>query len=211
MNTLINGYRFQFLPGTNPEAVPLLLLHGTGGDESSLMAVGRAIAPDAPLLGVRGTSVEGTITRWFRRFGEGIFDKEDVARRADELASFIEIASVKLRFASMPIVVGYSNGANISSALLMRQPEMLHSAVLMRAMDTIEPSPGLALTGKRILFLNGADDPLAPPESRGLMMAKMTAAGAEITEQITGPGHDIGMNDAVAAREWLSLPAAKVA
>lgn len=211
MIDVINGYHILFEPGRDPAATPLLLLHGTGGDESNLMPLGRAIAPDAPLLGVRGTVMEGTITRWFKRYGEGRFDLEDAARRADELATFIEIASVKLRFATMPVAVGYSNGANLSSALLMRRPEMLHSAVLMRAMDTVMPVPGLDLAGKRVLFLNGASDPLGPADSRARMVAKMTAAGAEVTEKVTGLGHDIGMADAVAAREWLSLPEAKVA
>lgn len=211
MHETLNDYHIQFEPGTDADAVPLLLLHGTGGDESSLLSLGRAISPDAPLLGVRGTLMEGMITRWFRRFGEGVLDLDDAARRADDLATFIEIAAVKLCFASMPIAVGYSNGANIASALLMRRPEMLHAAILMRGMDTLDPEPGLDLGGKRILFLNGADDPLAPPESRARMVAKMRTAGAEVAEQITGPGHDIGMDDALAAQTWLRLPAAKVA
>jgi phospholipase/carboxylesterase len=206
MINAINGHHIRFQPGSNPEATPLLLLHGTGGDESSLLELGRAIAPDAPLLGVRGSVLEGATTRWFRRFAEGVLDMEDVTRRADELAAFIEIAAVKLRFGAMPIAVGYSNGANITSALLMRRPDVIGSAVMMRAMDTIGPVPGLSLAGKRVLFLSGAHDPLAPSESRALMVAKMRAAGAEIDEKITGPGHEIGMADAVAAREWLSLP-----
>jgi phospholipase/carboxylesterase len=211
MTKLINGYHIQFEPGRDPEATPLLLLHGTGGDESSLMVLGRAIAPEAPLLGVRGTVMEGPTTRWFRRFGEGILDMEDVTRRADELATFIELASIKLRFATVPIAIGYSNGANISSALLMRHPEMLHAAVLMRGMDTINPLPGLRLDGKRVLFLNGANDPLAPPDSRARMVAKMTTAGADVAEMVTGPGHDIGMADAEAARRWLRLAEPRVA
>ncbi len=211
MNDVINGYQIQFDPGRDPLAAPLLLLHGTGGDESSLMPLGRIIAPDAPLLGVRGTVMEGSITRWFRRYGEGRLDLDDAARRADELAAFVEIAIVKLRLAAMPIAVGYSNGANMSSALLMRKPEMLQAAILMRAMDTIAPAPGLSLDGKPILFLNGAQDPLGPAQSRAVMVAKMRAAGADITEQITGAGHDIGLNDARAAREWLSQRPAQVA
>ncbi|MGL4438653.1 MAG: alpha/beta hydrolase, partial [Bosea sp. (in: a-proteobacteria)] len=100
MTDQINGYHIRFERGRDPEAMPLLLLHGTGGDESSLMALGRAMAPDASLLGVRGTVLEGPTTRWFRRFGEGILDMDDVIRRADELATFIELASIKLRFAT---------------------------------------------------------------------------------------------------------------
>ncbi len=207
----LNGYHIQFEPGTDADAAPLLLLHGTGGDESSLMTLGRAMAPTAPLLGVRGSQMEGTITRWFKRFGEGRFDLEDAALQADRLAGFIEIAVVKFRFASMPVAVGYSNGANIASAVLMRNPHVFDSAVLMRGMNSIPPVSGLELGGKRILYLSGANDPLAPPESRAIMVSNMRAAGADVTEHVTGPGHDIGMEDAIAARDWLNLPSARVA
>lgn len=204
MNDVINGYHIQFEPGRDPLAAPLLLLHGTGGDESSLMPIGRIIAPDAPLLGVRGTVKEGPSTRWFRRFAEGHLDLEDATRRADELANFIDVAVVKLRLSAMPIAIGFSNGANIGSALLMRAPQQVQAAILMRAMDTIPPAPGLTMDRKPVLFLNGAIDPFGPAASRALMVAKMRAAGADVTEEVTGAGHDIGINDARAAREWLS-------
>jgi hypothetical protein len=45
MSTLAFIHRFE--AGTRPEARPLLLLHGTGGDENDLVPLGRAIAPDA--------------------------------------------------------------------------------------------------------------------------------------------------------------------
>ena len=37
----------RFVPGTDPAATPLLLLHGTGGDEEDLIPLGRAVAPGA--------------------------------------------------------------------------------------------------------------------------------------------------------------------
>ncbi len=203
MHETLNGHHILHSPGGDPSAVPLLLLHGTGGDESSLMALGRQMSRAATLLGVRGKVLEGSVTRWFSRFGEGLFDLEDVARRADDLANFIEIAAVKLRFPHMPLAVGYSNGANIAGAVLMRQPGVLSGAVLMRGMNSLPPAPNLNLAGKRILYLNGAHDPLAPPESRAVIIANMRTAGADVSEQVTGAGHDIGSLDAEAARAWI--------
>ena len=87
----------RFEKGAEPDARPLLLLHGTGGDENDLMPLGRMIAPAAPLLSLRGKVLENGMPRFFRRFAEGVFDEDDVRRRAQELADFVEQARSPLR------------------------------------------------------------------------------------------------------------------
>ena len=94
---------------------PLLLLHGTGGDENDLLPLARMIAPTASLLSPRGKVLENGMPRFFRRLAEGVFDEEDVRRRANELADFVTNARARYGIAS-PIALGYSNGANIAAA-----------------------------------------------------------------------------------------------
>ena len=53
----------RFEPGADPNAPPLLLLHGTGGDENDLIGLGRMVAPDAALLSPRGEA-PGSTGRW---------------------------------------------------------------------------------------------------------------------------------------------------
>src|SRR5687767_9727854 len=67
----------------------LFLLHGTGGDESDLIPLGRELAPDANLLSPRGKVLESGMPRFFKRLAMGRFDLEDLALRTDELAVFI--------------------------------------------------------------------------------------------------------------------------
>jgi phospholipase/carboxylesterase len=143
------------------------------------------------------------MTRWFKRFGEGQFDLADMAARAKELAGFIAAARERHGFVQAPIALGYSNGANIAAALLMRHPDALSDAILMRAMNGLAPAPGLDLTGKRVLFLSGAHDPLAPEASRALLKSALTQAGASVSETIAAPGHALTMQDALAAKAWL--------
>ncbi len=71
----------RFEPGTGADARPLLLLHGTGGNEDDLLPIGRMVAPHSPLLSPRGKVLEGGMPRFFRRLAEGVFDEEDVRRR----------------------------------------------------------------------------------------------------------------------------------
>ena len=86
------SYVHRFEKGTEADARSLLLLHGTGGDENDLVPLGRMVAPGAPLLSARGKVLENGMPRFFRRFGEGIFDEDDLRRRANELADFVEEA-----------------------------------------------------------------------------------------------------------------------
>lgn len=111
----------RFAPGRS--ARTLLLLHGTGGDETDLLSLGQALDPDAALLSPRGQGLENGMPRFFRRLAEGVFDEEDVKRRAHELADFIDDAAGLYQFdQSKLIAVGYSNGAHIASAILFLRP-----------------------------------------------------------------------------------------
>src|SRR5690242_11337686 len=78
-----------FRPATVEGLPPVLLLHGTGGDETDLIALGEAVAPGAALLSPRGQVLENGMPRFFQRLAEGVFDEEDVRRRAGDLARFI--------------------------------------------------------------------------------------------------------------------------
>ena len=68
--------------------------------------------------------------RFFRRLAEGVFDEDDVRRRADELADFVDAAREAYGLAA-PIAVGFSNGANIAAAVLQLRPDVLAGAVLL--------------------------------------------------------------------------------
>ena len=114
--TLSLSFIHRFEKGAEPDAPPLLLLHGTGGDENDLVPLGRMIAPAAPLLSPRGKVLENGMPRFFRRFAEGRFDEDDIRQRAQELADFIEEARAHYGIAA-PIALGYSNGPNIAAAL----------------------------------------------------------------------------------------------
>ena len=101
----------------------LLLLHGTGGDENDLIPLGQQLLPGAALLSVRGRVLENGMPRFFRRLAEGVFDLEDLQRRTEELAEFIDIARRTVCSGDNKIIaVGYSNGANIAASLIFAIP-----------------------------------------------------------------------------------------
>src|SRR2546422_1114596 len=142
----------------------LLLLHGTGGDEEDLIPLGRGLLPGAGLLSPRGKVLERGAPRFFRRIAEGVFDQEDLARRTEELAQFIEAAAKTYDLDLQGIVaVGFSNGANIAGSLLLRRPGLVRGAVLLSPMVPFEPDRLPDLTGTSVFIGAGRADSMAPP------------------------------------------------
>jgi phospholipase/carboxylesterase len=68
------GFVHRFIPATAGSSRVLLLLHGTGGDESDLIPIGRELDEAAAVLSPRGKVLENGMPRFFRRLGEGVFD-----------------------------------------------------------------------------------------------------------------------------------------
>src|SRR5919206_2125505 len=113
------GFIHSFVPAQESDpSLTLLLLHGTGGNETDLLSLGRSLAPGAALLSPRGKVLENGMPRFFRRFAEGQFDQQDLALRTDELAEFVGSAAAQYGFDPRQLfAVGFSNGANIASSL----------------------------------------------------------------------------------------------
>ncbi|MEH2482222.1 phospholipase/carboxylesterase [Nitrobacteraceae bacterium AZCC 2161] len=192
----------RFAPGNRREAAPLLLLHGTGGDESDLLPLGEAIAPGAALLSPRGKVLEHGMPRFFRRLAEGVFDEDDVRRRANELADFVVEARQHYDLAA-PIALGYSNGANIAAAMLLLRPEALAGAVLLRAMVPLRDVPKVDLAGKPVLIVSGQSDPIIPPSNSQRLAAMLASAGADVRHRTLPVGHQLSQADLTVAKEWL--------
>jgi phospholipase/carboxylesterase len=198
----------RFIPGpAGSTAQTLLLLHGTGGDENDMIPLGRDLDPTAALLSPRGNVLENGMPRFFRRLAEGIFDEEDLIRRAHELADFVGTAAA--RYAIDPkgmIAVGYSNGANIAAAILLLRPEVFSAAILFRAMVPLVPASLPNLAQAPVLISSGKQDPIVPVENAQRLAAMLQAAGAEVTLRFEPAGHALVFGDIEAAKEWLKNP-----
>lgn len=193
----------RFEPGADPSRPPLLLLHGTGGDESDLLPLGRMVAPGASLLSPRGQVLEGAMPRFFRRLSEGVFDEDDLVARTHELADFVGDARQRYGLAA-PIAVGFSNGANIAASLLLLRPEVLAGAALLRAMSPFVAPPSASIGGNPVLMLSGALDPIVPETNARQLAATLTTAGAVVEHRTLPVGHGLSQADIGILREWLS-------
>jgi phospholipase/carboxylesterase len=197
------GFVHEFVPGADPAKPPLLLLHGTGGDERDLIPLARRVAPGHTLLSPRGQVNEQGMTRFFRRSPDGVWDVPDLKARTGELAAFIKRAITAYRIAK-PIALGYSNGANVAWSVLLREPGLLAGAVLLRAMLPFDPRPLPDLRGLPVLLIAGTYDELIPVERAGLLAALLGEAGAEVTYEVLHAAHGLTEQDLSLAAEWLA-------
>jgi predicted esterase len=192
----------EFVPGTSSRT--LLLLHGTGGNERDLIPLGRELDPNAALLSPRGKVLENGMPRFFRRLAEGVFDLEDLKYRTNELADFVSAAAQHYGFSTDQLVaVGYSNGANIAASMLLLRPEIMHGAILFRAMVPLNPEALPDLSSVRVWIGAGDQDPIVPASEPKRLVELLRRAGADVTIRFAKAGHGLTNDDLEAARHWL--------
>ena len=202
----LQHWHHQWIPGAAGSASPtVLLLHGTGGDESDLLPLGAELAPGASLLSPRGQVRERGMPRFFRRHAEGAFDEADIRARVPELAAFIRSAAASYGFGLDSLfALGYSNGANMAASLLLLEPGVLRGAALLRAVMPLEPAVLPALAGTSVFISDGKTDPFSPPERAQRLADALASAGADVTLRWQRAGHGLVPGDLEDTRGWLS-------
>jgi predicted esterase len=199
------GFIHQFVPGESESLPTLLLLHGTGGDESDLLPLGQTLAPGAALLSPRGKVLENGMPRFFRRLAMGVFDEQDLRVRTQELAEFVRAAAGQYSFDLGNVAaVGYSNGANIAGSLLLLYPQTLRAAVLLSPMLPLKPEQLPYLKSVAVFVAAGRADPIVAPENTQQLVSLLEQAGADVTEHWHQGGHELSQSVIEAARHWLT-------
>ena len=195
----------RFLPGAGDAATPtLLLLHGTGGDEHSLLELAASLYPGAARLSPRGQVLENGLPRFFRRLAEGVFDEPDLIARTHALADFVQAAAVHYGFDPARVVaLGYSNGANIAAATLLLRPEIFCGAALLRPMVPLRPAALPTLPGTPVFLASGRHDTMVPNANVEELADTFRLAGANVTHHWSEAGHPLTSPEIQATAEWL--------
>jgi phospholipase/carboxylesterase len=206
------GFIHRFVPAEDSSSSEtLVVLHGTGGDENDLIGIGQAIAPGAAIVSPRGNVLEKGAPRFFKRLAEGVFDPKEVRSRAEELARFIRGAVVTYRLDPTRVfALGYSNGANIASTVMLVEPGILQGAVLFRPMLVYEPSEKSDLAGSAVFISAGRIDSIVPVASVERLAELFESAHAEVTLKWQLAGHNLVPSEVREAAEWLALRRTRV-
>lgn len=183
----------------------LFLLHGSGVDETTLVPLARRIAPGAVLIAARGRVHQEGGFRWFERITPTRFEQNSILA---ETAAFAAFASEAARRHGLDLgqatFLGYSNGANLVSSLMLLQPGIVRRAALLRPMPVLDQVPVTTdLEGTRTLIVAGAADETYGPFAPALVTL-LSQRGSEIDARIIPSGHEIGDPDAAIVRQWLA-------
>jgi predicted esterase len=199
-----SGFVHRFEPAANPAAPALLLLHGAGGNQNTLLPLGRAIAPGAPLVSPLGNILEYGMSSFFRKLEKGVIDQEDLDFRTCELKTFVTAASEAYALTEDRLIaVGVSNGAILAASLMLRYPETAAGAILIRGMAPFLPEPMPDLRRKPILVLGGLDDPIVQTDETEDLANIFRRANADVTLHWENAGNTLAQGDVLMAFDWL--------
>ncbi|MSP00917.1 MAG: hypothetical protein EXR07_07695 [Acetobacteraceae bacterium] len=180
-------------------SIPLVLLHGSGGDEHELVPLAAEVAPGSPVLGLRGTvEIDGGFA-FFHRNADRTIDESDVEMRIP----LVMEAIARHEFHRPPIAIGFSNGAIMVAALLLTHPGLLAGAILFRPLSPFQNDLAPRLDGTPVLIIDGAKDSRRSPGDGERLAGRLTRASAMVAHHVLPVGHSITEMDRQIAKDWL--------
>ncbi|WP_447925521.1 alpha/beta hydrolase [Georgenia muralis] len=197
------GPAHAFVAGADSAAPPLVLLHGSDGNETDLLPLADELIPGATKVGLRGAVVMNRGYGFFRRFPDRRIDESDLLNRLPGLAAHIHETCAAHNLAQQPVAVGFSNGAIMAAALAITHPELLRAAVLLRPQTPFSDDTWGGLNGLPVLILDGVHDERRSPGDGRHLAQRLRQAGAQVTHHELPVGHAITADDRRLARLWL--------
>lgn len=202
---MLDAFHHRVEPPADPQSpapYTVLALHGTGGDEHSLIPFLRRVAPEAHILSLRGRSNEEGVNRFFRRYDAIRYDQAHIGQEAEAIARFTAAATRHYGLPNPIVALGYSNGANMGLATAILHPEAVGDLVLLRPVMPLERPPEVDLTGRGALVLLGTEDPYRPYADAAVAYLRAQGAEVEVHDWV-GAGHQLTRDDQRVVGEWL--------
>ncbi len=210
------SYRFEPADASGDAAlITLVLLHGAGGDETSLLEVGRRVGSGAALLSPRGkfdqVGGEGG-ARFIPRLPDGTADADAAHRCAGELADLVSGACDAFGLDPAAVfVLGFSNGATAATAVALDHPDLLAGGIVLSGRPPFREPGGRILDGKKFFCAHCRGDEIVTIDDYEELVESLVSSGAEVELHWYDTGHEISDHEVQDVREWLRKQAAELA
>ncbi len=195
-----NGWTLRVRHSGKPRRL-LLLVHGFTGDENSMWVFTRGVsshymivAPRAPFAADpsgyswRSSQPDLTIKPAMQMFRESV---DGLIRLVDEYQAFVKMEAPTFD------VLGFSQGAAMSSLLMLMYPQRVHRAGILAGFvpeEVEELTASLPLAGKQVLMAHGTQDQTITIERARQSAALLERAGASVIFCEDEVGHKLGAN-----------------
>jgi phospholipase/carboxylesterase len=182
----------------------MILFHGTGGDENSLISIAENLDKESSILALRGNVNENGLNRFFKRLGVGVLDFDNLKSETDNFKNFLNDFFVKNNLENVFVtLLGYSNGANMIGSLLLNKPNLLvQAAILLRPMLMVKDPININLNNLPVYVSSGKFDQLVKINESKELSELFTKSNAKIKSKIYNCGHELSYEELADIRLW---------
>ncbi len=184
-------------------AAPLLLMHGSGGNENDLIPLSESIGQNRRYISIRGAVEWETGYAFFKRNNDRSLDYVDLTYQTSRLCEFLASALETGVLKSKPILLGFSNGAITAASLLFQAPFLVAGAILIRPLSPAPDEDFPDLAGLPVFISAGEKDTRRSPDDVKFMTAQLEKCGADVTTHVLPTGHGLHDDEPKLIRDWL--------
>lgn len=192
--------------GVDDASAPLVvLLHGRGADESTIIGLADHLPAGPQYAAVRAPIAEGGGYAWFANRGIGRPVAESLADTMAWFRSWLEGMTPQSR----PVfLVGFSGGGAFAGGLILDEPRRYAGAALLCStlpFDAGVPTTTGRLDGVRVFAARGDHDRVIPLELLDRTWAYLEdASGAQAVLRRDPVGHELAPPTVAALKDWLA-------
>ena len=186
----------------------LLMLHGRGADEHDLLGMAGALDPRLLVVSARAPLPLGWGHHWYELVDVGRPEPETFARSLSLLHEFIPavVAGYNIDPARL-FLLGFSQGAMMSGAVVLTRPELAAGAVLLSGYLPLHaglPIQEERLKGFPFFVAHGTRDPVIPVAFGREARDYLTGVGADLTYREYPTDHRIVEPELAEVAVWLT-------
>lgn len=180
----------------------LVLFHGTGGDENSLIHLAQKAAPHMNHLALRGDVVSHGQRRFAKvKDSNDILDWEDMLQRVPQIQKIIKTLKVRYKLNEL-WALGFSNGANAIASILLDGEPMFEKAILLRPMEPQIKTKENHLNNMEILIHSGINDHVIPYKYAIDLETHLINNGGNVTHKSYDLDHRMRAFEIQDLKEW---------
>ncbi len=185
----------------NRRGALVVLLHGRGADERNVFPLEGLIPPEAAVASLRGPLPYGDGFAWYESVAPGVPDAATLAASVDFLERWLDERAGDVEEIWL---AGFSAGATLAAAALLRSPQRYAGAALMHGAIAGAPVRD-ALRGVHVFYGSGAQDVAIPPERIGATRAYLRdESGALLDDRTYRAAHEILEEEQLDLARWFA-------